>query len=61
MILICALGVAADACNEDSAEDVIRVKVEPVACAMAAESVIAGMPGARSDGRFMKVICGGRK
>jgi hypothetical protein len=58
LILICALNLAVDGCDEHSAEDVIRVKVEPVACAMASESVIAGMPGDRAQGRFIKVICG---
>ncbi len=58
MILICTLSVAADGCDEHSAEDVIRVKVEAVACAMASESVVAGMPGDRAQGRLVKVICG---
>jgi hypothetical protein len=61
MILICALGLPAEACDQSSAQDVIRVKVEPVGCALAAQSVIAGMAGGRSEGRFMKVICGGRR
>ncbi len=60
MILICALNLGADRCDEHSAEDVIHVKVEPVACAMAGQSVVAGMPGGRAEGRVMKVICGGR-
>jgi len=58
MILICALSVSADSCDEHSAEDVIRVKVEPVACAMALQSVVADMPGDRAQGRFVKMICG---
>jgi hypothetical protein len=58
LILICALNVAADGCTEQSAEDVLRVKVEPVACAMASESIIAGMPGDRAEGRRVKIICG---
>ncbi|WP_020177040.1 hypothetical protein [Methyloferula stellata] len=58
MILICALSVSADGCTEQSADDVIRVKVEAIACAMASESVIAGMPGDRAEGRLVKIICG---
>jgi hypothetical protein len=58
LILICALGGAPDGCDEHSAEDLIRVKVEPVACAMASQSVIAGMAGDRAQGRLIKIICG---
>ena len=58
MILICALSLSSDACDEHSADDVIRVKVEPVACAMASESIVAGMPGERAEGRLVKIICG---
>jgi hypothetical protein len=58
MILICALSVAAGGCDEHSAEDVIRVKVEPVVCAMASESIVAGMPGDRAEGRLVKIVCG---
>ncbi|MGB8276964.1 MAG: hypothetical protein WCF20_03385 [Methylovirgula sp.] len=58
IILICGLGVAPNACTEHTAEDVVRVKVPPTICAMAAQSVIAGEAGTRAEGRLMKVICG---
>lgn len=58
IILICGLGLAPQACTERSADDVIRVEVQPTVCAMAAQSVIAGQAGARAKGRLMKVICG---
>jgi hypothetical protein len=58
MILICTLSLPAGSCDEHSAEDVIRVKIEPSACAMAFQSVVAEMPGERARGRFVKVICG---
>ncbi len=58
MILICTLGLPAERCDEHSAEDVMRVKVEPLSCAMASESVVAEMPGDRAQGRFIKIICG---
>lgn len=61
VILICALGLSPQACTERTADDVIRVQVQPVICAMAAQSVIAGEAGARTAGRRMKVICGRRR
>jgi hypothetical protein len=61
MVLICALSLPAEKCDAHSAEDVIRVKVEPLSCAMAAQSVIAAMPGERAEGRFVKMICGGKE
>ncbi len=60
IILICGLGLTPAACTERTAEDVIRVKVQPAICAMAAQSVVAGEPGMRAKGRQMKVICGGK-
>jgi hypothetical protein len=58
VILICGLGVAPQACTPRTADDVIRIKVQPGACAMAAQSVVAGEAGLRAQGRQMKVICG---
>ncbi len=58
MILICSLGITPETCDERSAEDVLWVKVEPVTCAMASESVVAEMPGERVQGHFIKVVCG---
>ncbi len=60
IILICALGLTPSACTERTADDVIRVKVQPTICAMAAQSVVAREAGMRADGRRMKVICGKR-
>jgi len=61
LILICALSVTAERCDVSSAEDVIRLKVEPAACAMASQSAVAEMAGDRTQGRFMKVVCGGKE
>jgi hypothetical protein len=60
LILICALNVTAQSCDAYSAEDVIRLKVEPVVCALASQSAIAGLAGDRSQGQFIKIVCGGR-
>jgi len=58
MILICSLGLSPETCDERSAQDVLRVKVEPMSCAMASESLVAEMPGDRAQGHFIKVVCG---
>lgn len=58
VILICGLGLAPSACTERSAQDVIRIKVEPAICAMAAQSVVASEAGLRAQGRQVKVLCG---
>jgi len=58
IILICNLGLAPSACTERSAEDVIRIKVQPAICAMAAQSVVASEAGLRAQGRQVKVVCG---
>lgn len=58
IILICSLGMAPQACTAQTAEDVIRIKVAPAACAMAAQSVVASEAGMRAQGRQMKVVCG---
>ncbi|MHB8885794.1 MAG: hypothetical protein ACYC5H_12105 [Methylovirgula sp.] len=60
IILICGLGLPPQSCTEKTADDVIRIKVQPAICAMAAQSIIAGEAGARAKGRRMKVICGGK-
>lgn len=57
IVLICGLGMSPSACTEKTAEDVIRVKVQPVICAMAAQSVVAGEAGMRAEGHQMKVVC----
>jgi hypothetical protein len=58
IILICGLGLAPSACTEQSAEDVIRIKVPATVCAMAAQSVVASEAGLRAQGRLVKVLCG---
>lgn len=58
LILICGLGMAPQACTLKTAEDVIRIKVAPTACAMAAQSVVASEAGMRAQGRQVKVVCG---
>jgi hypothetical protein len=58
IILICSLGMTSQACTAKTAEDVIRIKVTPAACAMAAQSVVASEAGMRAQGRQMKVVCG---
>ena len=59
VILLCAVG--ATDCDERTAEDVVRVKVPPMACiSMAPETVAAGMPETRREGVFIKIICKGK-
>lgn len=58
IILICGLRLAPSACTEHSAEDIIRIKVQPAICAMAAQSVVASEAGLRAQGRQVKVVCG---
>jgi hypothetical protein len=60
VILICALNVSPQACADRTADDVIRVKVQPTVCAMAMQSVVAGEAGARAKGRMLKVVRGGK-
>ena len=58
IILICGLGLDASTCTVGTAEDVIRIKVQPAICAMAAQTVVASEAGLRAQGRQMKVLCG---
>lgn len=61
VVLVCALTTAPDACNRETALDVIVAPVStPFACMMTGQATAArdGLPG---DGRFAVVRCERRK